>query len=689
MKYRSFHNWLMISMLLIVSLACSLGSLGFGETDQFADSDKPADGEANQIEATSDDMGIRKRVVEEVIEAISPDSKVLSPRNIDQVVEISRFGIGEIKDISWSPDGERLAVASSMGVFIYESPSLLEVAYYETDFNQVNRIAFSSYGQILAIGTRDGFVDLLIVDTWEELYRFPDYVSSSNLAFSPDGRILAFGGRDDSVKLWDVTTGNELNSLEGHEKKVISVAFSPDGALLASGGDDETVRIWDLRNGIELTSLISHVQQYQYSMPVRSIDFSPDGSRLVSGSGDYNDPIKLWHVDRGEELYRFSGHRTEANTSVSFSPEGSLIATGGDDRYIMLWDVESGKELGKLEGHRSRLIKVAFSPAGNILASASEDQTVRLWDMDRLVALNSLESHNGTPQVVFSSDGCMLVSASYDGPLMLRDICKGGELHILEEYEKDVVSAAFSPDGRMLATARRSRSNFNQSTINVWNVDSGEKLTSFLAQGKLGSVSFTPDSGTLAVWTDDNKIIRLWEIANETEQTIIPEDGMVGVYVAFTPDGNLVTLVGEDTVIYFWMPISGEKIKIFDLHDLDMIYGLSFSENFTMLALSGVRGDNAIIWILDLNSGEEILRITRQISYDPHRFFGGLAFSPDEKMLLSAWGNEIIFWDLNDASELHRFDTKQLGGVRVAFSPDGQKFTTGCNNGIIKIWGLP
>ena len=169
---------------------------------------------------------------------------------------LARLGKGSIgsgdRALAWSPDGTRLAVASSIGIWLYDAATGDEVALLTGHTDWVYSVSFSPDGQTLASGSWDRTVRLWEVASGQEkatLQGHTNWVTS--VSFSPDGQTLASGSRDETVRLWEVASGQEKATLEGHTKWVTSVSFSPDGQTLASGSQDETVRLWEVASGQE------------------------------------------------------------------------------------------------------------------------------------------------------------------------------------------------------------------------------------------------------------------------------------------------------------------------------------------------------------------------------------------------------------------------------------------------------
>ena len=334
----------------------------------------------------------------------------------------SRFGKGLITgNIEYSPDGRKLAVGSSIGVWLYDAANGAEINLLAGHTRPVRCVVFSPDGTMPASGGADydHTIRLWDVSTGEHLYTLDGswFYDMRAVAFSPDGLTLA-SGWETTIRLWDTRTGEHLHTLWGHSERIWSVTFSPDENILASGSGEKTVRLWDTHTGKLLQTLGGHTRG------VESVAFSPDGNILASGSDDRT--IRLWAARTGEHLRTLERHARQI-VSVVFSSDGFTLASGDWDGTIRLWKAHTGETLHTLQEHDGGPTPVAFSPDGSTLASGGgrHDRTVRLWDARTGRALKTLEGHTRpVTSVVYSPDGLRLASGSYDGTVLLWDLMR-------------------------------------------------------------------------------------------------------------------------------------------------------------------------------------------------------------------------------------------------------------------------
>ena len=198
-----------------------------------------------------------------------------------------RLGKGNISTsgqhvVQFSPDGTRLAVASSIGIWLYETQGYQESALLTRPEGEVHSLCFSPDGRTLASG---GWEKLYLWDvSTGTLQAFIEDIGTgffTSLAFSPDGRTLATGSWGE-LYLWDVSTGTLRDTFK-YNLRVNSVSFSPDGRTLASSGIwEEGIYLWDVSTGTRRGIPREH------SGPVQSVSFSPSGRTLASGGVRYS-----------------------------------------------------------------------------------------------------------------------------------------------------------------------------------------------------------------------------------------------------------------------------------------------------------------------------------------------------------------------------------------------------------------
>ena len=558
---------------------------------------------------------------------------------------IARLGKGSLGEtdraIALSPDRQHLAVASSIGVWLYDVTTGRELALLPTA--NVQSVAFSPDGTTLA---SKGVGDIVLWDvaTGTQINTFEGWTP----VFSPDGTILVASGLyDATVRLWDTATGASIATLEGHTNNVLSMAFSPDGTMLASGSSDNTVRLWDMATRTSIATLEGHTYR------VNSVSFSPDGKILASVS---DREVKLWDV-----ATRANVATLEGRNFVAFSPDGTTLASGGVGG-IALWDVATGIQINTFAGHTGTVFSVVFSPDGTTLASGGADNTVRLWDM----AMGSVAILSGYTDevlsVAFSLDRTTLAAGHRDGMIRLWDMATGS-VAILPEQRSEVFSVAFSPDGTTLASG--ALNDYSR----LWDVAMGTEIATLGYSG--WSVAFSPDGTTLASGHTDNTI-KLWDVATGTQINTFEGHANWVKSVAFSPDGTMLASGSYDNTVKLWdMATNTNSATLYE----GRVNSVAFSPDGATLASES--GIEVKLWDMATNTNSATLSGGRVNS---------VAFSPDGAILASGSGSEVKLWDMATNTNSATLSGHGSTVKSVAFSPDAATLASGSNDGTILLW---
>ncbi len=202
-----------------------------------------------------------------------------------------------------------------------------------------------------------------------------------------------------------------IPTVEGVIQPVTAIAATVNGKLMATGRYGE-ISITSKQGQVLRTIAVD-------AGKVNSLQFSRDGSRLLVGTGTTgaSGAAMIYSIESGELITEFIGHRDSVFKAV-FSPDESLVATGGYDRDVLLWNVVTGEAIREFTGHNGAITDLAFSPEGRVLVSSSSDETIKVWGVESGKRLDTLSQSEGEVlSVDITADGRFVLAGSADNRL--------------------------------------------------------------------------------------------------------------------------------------------------------------------------------------------------------------------------------------------------------------------------------
>ena len=638
----------------------------------------------------------RQQVYQVAFEGERPFSvgDVISIANLPNLREISRLGFGKPEEAAATPDQTHLAVATSVGVLIYEG-------------NQFQK-----------------WID---PQGW-----------ATSVQFSPDGNTLVIGLANGEIQLWDWQTDTQLEPLTGdwhHTNKVNRLIFSQSGLLYSASADQQFI-IWDLSTKKSIFGKLAH------SRAINDIAVTSDGRTLISGSDDRL--IRVWDLASGQKLYELSASSldfTGAIKAIALSSDDVFFAAGGESGYLYQWNlVTSASPPAPLPQRRTDIVPVkdriwslqyvredrelivgvdkgtavTYDAARQGYQGISPDFDILPPPLDLVDVFGSrfdFDSHS-----LFYADAT--VSLNWDGEVSAQDTqLISPRYDILDRLD-------FSPDGTILAAGGR------RGTTHVWNLTNNQVLLKNLYFIPFGD-PISPNGSSIVqivpktITTDEGNVLieEYYQVKNLTgaQSTRDLTQAVRGAHVGYTSNGSLFIAANMDAsrawdsntgnetnlagyrYIGCWItsPENDPKNRLQvnsaagvlpfgdDLH-IDSLCPrtnqfrnsiVAFSDDLSLMAFENSNGLLEAYDVLEKKSPWPPYRMKNLIS--------ALAVSPDGSIIAvgDVLGNMLFI--NGETGELISQVPGNFGRLEtIRFSADGMKVATAGDDGAVRVFGI-
>lgn len=304
---------------------------------------------------------------------------------------------------------------------------------------------------------------------------------------------------------------------------------------------------------------------------VKTVTFSPDG-KMVASTGD-NDAVYVLDAATGKVVYKLVGPNKPILATPVFA--GRMLIAAHTDGTVTRWELAQGKQVSQLHlgakvAEGDKVLDIgrpegpweiefrlgAFTRDGHHLAAVETgEKLLRLWDVGSGRELLRLKEQTPLSAIAFTPDGKSLVTSSGSAQVKVWELATGQQLRLIQSGEGSVNALAISPDGRHLAAG--------DGTVRIWDMQTGKQLSNPPAeQGAIRVIAYSPDGSRVASGSQ-NGMILLWDAASGKVLNSIKSHGAV-TSLAFSPDGKRLVSGGTDGQVHFWNVATGKPTAGFN-----------------------------------------------------------------------------------------------------------------------------
>ena len=601
---------------------------------------------------------------------VSTSLQPLSQTDVSRFVELKRYGQGQISSIKLSPDGQRIAFVSTIGIWLYDRKTMALHAYLDGKAGRVNDIDWAPDSQYLAAANDNGSVQIWDTKSKSIVQIFDKHKEPVlTVEWAPYGNMVASGGRDNIIRVWNASTGREIQSSQGLPggecrpcSSIFDLSWSPNSdelALITA----RTARVWNLET--------NKTQDILNSWIISSVEWSPNGRLLAV---DSERGIQLINTDNRDD---FSEISTMGNISdISWSNDSKFLAVSGLNGIVLVWDTAKGEKTQVLDGHSTMVNSIEWLPDNKHIMSLTKDEIIWIWDTStgKLIDTTPLTSLTYVKDISWSPDGHTIAMSNGE----LLDVSSGDILKNSPKFEGEY---SWSPDSSKIAFSK-----WHEGII-IWDTVADDETLQF-AQGKLTSVlSWAPNGNEIAFVSkqdiDSQLILEVWDIDRIKSIHEIPIAGYLWLVntISWSPDNNLLAIGGNDGLARIYDTTSGEIIKTLH-HGSGNVVSLDWLSGGSLI-FTASKDNKVTIW--DTSTWDVI------DSFAPFTdSVQAIEISSDGRYLVTGdRDGTISILDIKTKKQVAVLDGHSASIEAISWSPNGKMIASLSRDGTIRIWGVP
>ena len=673
---------------------------------------------------------------------------VLQPESVARMVELARYGDGELLEIQLSEDESTLYAFFSTGLYTYDIETGILVKAVQTfipfdpvDFSIPTRFIISPNGNYLAL-LKEPDIEVWDIASGSLLHTLsigerPFY--AWDFAFAPDSLNLTIAASLPSgyqIWLWRIDDGELLLNQPGYAAK-----FWPNGNLLVTYSRAD-IELWDVADG----TLVGTMAETSHDSP-SSVAFSPDGSILAAV---YENSVWLWDMAQREpaqQLNRTNGINT---TELTFLQNGQILSVYlQDEESLRLWDVVDGTLIAELPNQhfpvlspdRNRLITKSWQGVNQqILWRLDSQQPIELWRLEGNFNLGegafvadgdfAYVGTNRSSQLLQSSDGSVMQTFEGEGEryglalpggdlfatiswagLNFRDGEDGRIRHVIEGQDYFLF-----PDGETIAT-------WPGNSLILWNTRDGTQLQKasfpqsglyYIAAGQIrpegeqipetylpflqtvayGPVQYQSSDSSMRT-TSNGSGIDVWDVSDYSGEGPWNQNLLYTILfpqildLSFSPDGQMIAAINKNS-ISIWRARDGSPITSISVSSQPLDFKFSPDSQWIYATNGGQYTEYLSVW--DIATGNKLFSDSYSLESQNGE---SIRYCYERPIALAPAGDLVAYSSTNCQIQIRRtIDWQVLQIVdpgfgskgRMSFSPDGRLLATGFQGGEIKLW---